>query len=207
MKSFLFNVILIGSVGLCGMTLSAADNQPVPTNKAAADEFDKIEKLVWKYFESMDNFRSADLIARDDVEPLLKKLAAAGFTLKKPDDLYKKLLTKNDFIYVQLNTPTGRNFMREIASYPNGYDRLERLSRLPRGEQTVRDLIRGPGGERMIDYMANAAGGKELGKYLSNAPDGADFNAPTGKIYTVSDLLKYLKEKYEAQKKAGSSSK
>jgi hypothetical protein len=207
MKSFLCNAILIGSIGLGGLTLSAADHQPMPTNKSVADEFDKIEKQVWKYFESMDNFRSADLIAREDVEPLLKKLAAAGFTLKKPDDLYKKLLTKNDFIYVQLNTPAGRNFMREIASYPNGYDRLERLSRLPRGEQTVRDLIRGPGGERMIDYMTNAAGGKELGKYLSKDPNGGDFNAATGKIYTVSDLLKYLKEKYESQKKAGTSSK
>ena len=64
------------------------------------------------------------------------------------------------------------------------------------------DLIRGPGGEKLIEYMTTAAGGKELGKQLSQDPNGANFNAPTGRIYTVPDLLKYLKQQYDAQHKA-----
>jgi hypothetical protein len=203
MKSFILKMVLFGLIGLCGTLLSAADNQAAPRSKAAANDFGKFEKLVWKYFESMENFQKADLIAREDVEPLLKKLAEAGFTLKKPEDLLKILPTKIEFIYVQLNTPAGRKFMRQIAAYPNGYDRLDRLSRLPRGKQTVRDLIRGPGGEKMIEYMATSDGGIELGKQLSQAPNGGGFNSATGRIYTVSDLLGYLKDKYDAQLKAG----
>lgn len=198
MKRFLAIAIILGSIGL-GSALLAAEQKAAQPSQASPDDFAKIEKLVWAQFEPRDHFRQTDLIAREDVEPLLKPLAAAGMALKKPDDLFKLLLSKNDFLYVELNTNAGRKFMRRIAAYPDGYDRLDRLSRLPRGKQTVRDLIRGPGGEKMIEYMTTAAGGKELGEMLSQAPNGAGFNAATGRIYTVSDLLDYLKEQYGAR--------
>ncbi len=203
MIRFVSRAFFFGTVVFCGTASPAAAQQAAPASKPAADDFVKFEKLVWQYFDSLDNFRQTDLIAREDVEPLLKKLAAAGLVVKKPDDLLNLLLTKNDFLYVELHTSAGRKFMRRIASYPDGYDRLDRLRRLPRGMQTVRDLIRGPGGERMIEYMTTAAGGKALGKQLSQDPNGANFNAPTGRIYTVRNLLDYLKEQYDAQKKAG----
>jgi hypothetical protein len=200
MKPFL-SCILLGSIVLYGTTLSLAAQQAVPASPAADDGFAKIEKLVWQHFDSVEGFRQTDLIVREDVEPLVKKLATAGFTLKKPDDLLKLLLTKNDFLYTELYTNAGRKFMQRIAAYPDGYDRLDRLSRLPRGMQTVRDLVRGPGGEKMIQYMATSAGGKSLGTQLSQAPNGANFNAPTGRIYTVQNLLDYLEEQFDAQKK------
>jgi hypothetical protein len=201
MKCLLLGVLLIGPLAVCPKPLAAADNQTASPSKSIR-EFGDLEKMVWKHFKAKENFRPKDLIAQEDLEPLLKELAAAGFTLKKPDELSQKLLSKGDFIYVELSTPAGRKFMGKIASYPNGYDRLERLSRLPRGQQTIRDLIRGPGGEKMIEYMTTSAGGKELGIQLSQAPNGADFNAITGRIYTVSDLLGYLKKKFDAQKSA-----
>jgi hypothetical protein len=201
MKRFLIITILLGAISLCGTTLPIAAQQAAPAKPAAADDFAKIEKLVWQHFESRDDFRPTDLIAREDVESLPKKLAAAGLVLKKPDDMFNLMLTKTDFLYVELYTNAGRKFMRRIASYPDGYDRLDRLSRLPRGKQTVRDLIRGPGGEKMIEYMTTSAGGRELGKQLSQAPNGRNFNAPTGRIYSVQNLLDYLEELYNAQKK------
>ena len=203
MKRFILSMLFGGAIGLWGTAVPTAAQQTAPAGQAAANDFAKIEKLVWKHFESLDGFQQTDLIAREDVDPLLKKLSAAGLTLKKPDDLLKRLLTKSSFLYVELNSAAGRKFMPQVASYPDGYDRLDRLSRLPRGKQTVRDLIRGPGGERMIEYMTTAAGGKELGKMLSQDPNGGNFNAPTGRIYTVQDLLDYLEEQYNAQKKAG----
>ena len=36
---------------------------------------------------------------------------------------------------------------------------------------------------------------------LSNAPLGADFNKPTGRIYTVPALLVHLQEQYRAAEK------
>jgi hypothetical protein len=202
MKRFLLSLLFFGSIGIGGMVLPTAAQQAMPSGQAAVNGFAKIEKLVWEFFESREDFHEANLITREDVEPLPKRLASAGLNLKKPDDLFKLLLTKTDFLYVELNTNAGKQFMQSIADLPNGYDRLDRLSRLPRGKQTVRDLIRGPGGEKMIEYMTTAAGGKELGKQLSQTPNGAKFNAPTGRIYTVSDLLGYLKKQYDAQQKA-----
>ncbi|MCC6126829.1 MAG: hypothetical protein IT426_17840 [Pirellulales bacterium] len=201
MKRFLLKLIFTASIGICGTALPTAAQRIIPPNKAVDGEFAKFEKLVWKHFQSQADFRPTDLIAREDVEPLIKQLSTAGLALKKPDDLLKLLLSKNDFLYVELNTNAGRKFMRRIAAYQDGYDRLDRLSRMPRGKQTVSDLIRGPGGEKMIEYMTSAAGGKELGKQLSQAPNGADFNAPTGRIYTARDLLDYLKKQYGSQQK------
>jgi hypothetical protein len=134
---------------------------------------------------------------------LLKQLAPAGLTLKNPDELPKLLLSKNDFLFVELNTSAGRKFMQRIATYPNAYDRLDRLSRLPRGKQSVRDLIRRTGGETMIEYLTTTPGGIQLGKQLSQVPNGKGFNDPTGRIYTVSGLLDYLEQQFDAQQKAG----
>jgi hypothetical protein len=203
MKTFLLHAILFGSIGFCGLNLSAAEKQAAPSLPSSANDFLNIEKLVWRHFESRENFRPTDLIVREDVEALPKQFAAAGLVLKRPDDLLKRLLSKSDFLYGELYSPAGRQFMQRIAVCPDGYDRLDRLSRLPRGRQTVHDLIQGPGGEKMIEYMTTATGGKELGKMLSQDPNGGNFNAPTGRLYTVNDLLDYLKEQYEARQKSG----
>ena len=53
----------------------------------------------------------------------------------------------------------------------------------------------------MIEYMTQSRGGRELGKMLSKAPNGADFNQPTGRIYTLDGLLAQLKKSCQAEKK------
>jgi hypothetical protein len=108
----------------------------------------------------------------------------------------------NDYLVQRLRTPRGRQFMRRIANYPGAYDRLDRLSWLPYGKQTVQDLIQKKGGEDMIKYITTAPGGNELGKMLSNAPKGANFNQPTGRIYTAALLLARLKTSYAATEEA-----
>jgi hypothetical protein len=195
MKRLLIGWLYIGLLGVGAFVSQATAQQTAKT-----DDFDNIRKSVWKHFESKENFETNDLIVREDIETLPKKLAAAGLTLKKPEDMFNRLLSKNDFLYVELNSKNGRQFMRHIAEMPLGYDRLDRLSQLPLGKQTVRDLIRGPDGQKMIEYMTTTSGGIELGKQLSNSPKGAGFNDPTGRIYTVQNLLDYLKEQFEAQK-------
>jgi len=46
-----------------------------------------------------------------------------------------------------------------------------------------------------------------LGKQLSNAPNGRNFNAPTGRIYTVAMLLARLQQSHAAAMKAAAGNK
>jgi hypothetical protein len=67
---------------------------------------------------------------------------------------------------------------------------------MPRGHKIVSYLIRGPDGYKMIQYMTTAPGGTVLGQQLSDAPKGANFNQPTGRIYTVPMLELRLHASY-----------
>jgi len=190
-----FTSLLLGLVvTAAGATEGRTEDKPIPP-------FSEIRQTVLGYFEDQSDYRSGDLITREEVEPLLVRLQRKGLPLPDKKEILDGVPVKDEFLSEQLSTPAGRKFMRRISRYPDAYDRLDRLSRLPRGERTVRDLIRGPGGYKMIEYMTTAAGGKELGKMLSNAPKGKKFNAPTGRIYTADLLLDRLKQSRAASVK------
>ncbi len=91
--------------------------------------------------------------------------------------------------------------MRQSCKYPDAYDRLDRLSRMPMGHQNVDALIAGPDGYKMIQYMTSTSGGRNLGQMLSQDPRGANFNSPTGRIYTADQFLQRLTESYQAELK------
>jgi hypothetical protein len=170
--------------------------------QAAIPSSAEIKKVVSRHFAAKEDFQPGDLIIREDVKPLLEKLRKLGLPLPDAKKILDDAPRGDEFIAQQLATPDGQKFMRRISKYPMAYDRLDRLGRLPRGRSIVRELIRGPGGEKMIEYMTTAAGGKELGKMLSNSPGASDFNAPTGRIYTVEMLLERLEESRQASIKA-----
>ena len=129
------------------------------------------------------------------------KLRQIGLPLPDAKQILEKVPAKDEFLAVQLHTPNGWKFMREISGYKGAYDRLDRLSRLPYGKQTIRDLIRGPDGYKMIEYMTTTPGGKELGNQISNAPQGEAFNGKTGRIYTAKTLLLRLEQSRAASLK------
>jgi hypothetical protein len=172
---------------------------PLYGQQANKPDFTKVEKLV---AAELSSFSKTDVISREDVASLLEKLPAAGLKLKNPSDLLRRLLPASDFLYIELNSDNGRKFAQDIASLSNGYDRVDRLCRIPRGQQTVHDLVQGPGGAKMIEYMTSSSGGKELGNQLANCPGGGNFNTPTNRIYTVPQLLTYLKAQFDAQQNA-----
>ncbi len=60
----------------------------------------------------------------------------------------------------------------------------------------------GPDGYKMLQYTTTTSGGGELGKMLSNSPGAGDFNASTGRIYTVDGLLDRLRQSRAASVKA-----
>lgn len=173
----------------------AARTKPIPS-------LSEVRQVVLRYFKAQPDFRSGDLITRNQVEPLLRQLQKLGLPLPDAKQILELTPASDEFLAQQLRTPNGRSFMRKISGYKDAYDRVDRLSRLPIGQQTVRDLIRGPGGEKMIEYMTTASGGKELGKMLSDAPLGKNFNDPTGRLYTVEKLMARLEQSRDASIKA-----
>ncbi|MBN2577873.1 MAG: hypothetical protein JXB10_02695 [Pirellulales bacterium] len=179
-------VLMIGGCFAVAQTTSA--------EKSNASLQDEVERYVEHYFENQPDFSPAYLITREQTEPLLEAFRRRGWSSKMIDSLAKRLVSKEDFLARELDSPAGRKFMKQIAQYPHAYDRLDRLSRLPLGRQTVHDLIYKVGGGDMIEYLTTSAGGKEMGKMLSQDPHGQDFNKPTGRIYTLPMLVAAFRE-------------
>lgn len=147
----------------------------------------KVRQVVTDFFGKVPGYRDGDLIDRAQVEAVLAKLKASGCRVPQPEAIAARVLEAGEWLVSELRTPAGRALMRRIARYPGAYDRLDRLSSMPQGKQTIRDLVRGPDGYKMIEYMTTQKGGREMGKMLSRG--SADFNRPTGRIYTVEGLL------------------
>ena len=189
----LVGLIVCGlAVAWSGELASAADGQKGPTS------FTEIKRAVLRHFDKTPDYRSGDIISRSDVESLFGRLERLGWTAADRKEILKAVPADNNFLVKQLRAPAGRKFMRNIAKYPDAFDRLDRLSRLPYGKNTIKALIRGPDGYKMIEYMTTTHGGRQMGKMLSDAPKGTGFNKPTGRIYTVKQLLTRLKQSYES---------
>lgn len=161
-------------------------------------EFAKVEATVTACFDALPGFRPDGIITRSEVRAALEQLDRIGWSVAGRETLLERVLPDDSFLVEQLRTPDGMKFASRIARYRQGYDRLDRLSQLPHGRRTVRDLIHGAGGYKMIEYMTGSSGGAELGRMLSKVPNGADFNQPTGRIYTLGSLLGELKKAHGA---------
>jgi hypothetical protein len=190
-------ILVVGTFLSCVSAALAAEKP------AKRPPFPQITAAVGTLFAGQTDYRPGDLISRSQAEMALRKLAAIGFEPANAKDILAGVTADDGFLVTALRTPAGKAFMRKIARYPGGYDRLDRLSRMPHGRQTVEDLIRGPGGEEMIRYLTTSNGGRNLGKQLSHDASGADFNKPTGRIYTVDALLTALKQTYDAPTSTG----
>jgi hypothetical protein len=182
-----FLLILIGGMAVGAVGSLAADRLPIP-------KLTVVQQAVLQYFQAQTDYQSGDWITQESVRPVLKQLQKIGLPLPDAGDILDDTPTKDEFLSEQLATPAGRKFMRRIARFPNAFDRLDRLSGLSNGRRLVRNLIRDPGGDKMIEYMTTVPGGRQLGRMLSNTSQGADFNAATGRVYTVDLLLKRLEQ-------------
>lgn len=139
---------------------------------------------VLGFFKKLPDFEDRDLISRSQAKAMFDELARRGWKIPRSDELVEKVLPDDDSLVKDLRTAKGRRFMRKVSRYSSAYDRLDRLDKLPGGRQTVKSLIDDPDGHKMLEYLTSTSGGTELGKMLAKSPRGADFNKPTGRIYT-----------------------
>src|SRR4029079_4973518 len=126
-------------------------------------------------------------------------LKLLGWVVRDRAEIMKLVPGESEFIVRELRSAEGRTFMRQSGKYPLAYDRIDRLSRMIMGEKNVRALIRGPDGYKMIQYMTSTPYGRNMGQMLSQDPRGADFNSPTGRLYTADALLGRLQQSYDAE--------
>lgn len=177
---------------------SAADSSPVNEKLPA---FKEVEKLIVARFGS-DDHELTDLITREQTEELFAEIEKLGWNIRDGKQILARIPSESEFFVRQLlGSKKGRSFMRDVAPMPLGYDRVDRISHLDRGHQFVRDMVKGPYGYKFIEYLTETRYGKNMGRQLRDAPDGANFNKPTGRIYTAEQLLPILHEQYNAEKK------
>jgi hypothetical protein len=187
----------LGYLLLCCLLISSVANCAEPGNEARPS-FQEIAAYVEREFVNRTYYQAGDIISESEVKPLFAAFDRMGW--KATDRLLILALVPDDtdFIVRQLRSTPGRKFMTKISGYPLAYDRIDRMTQLPRGRQLVHELVTGVGGYEMLEYMTTTQGGKNLGKQLSRDPHGADFNKPTGRIYTVEALIARLKKSYDA---------
>ena len=174
-----------------------AQPRSATSNSATSEKFPPwtdVQGALTDFFKREPNYKTGDLITREQGERFLALLPKFGWKIAEEDrkKLLEKFLPADHFMAKEFRTPAGTKFMRKISQYPLGYDRAQRLIGLPGGRDRLQELIRGPDGYKLIEYMADAKGGKNLGLMLGDVSGGKNFNQPTGNLYTESALQKQL---------------
>jgi hypothetical protein len=183
---------------VCGWFVSAsvpiatADSMQAAQQKAQA-QFNLVIQTVQDHFASVTDYQPRDLITQSQVEKVLEQLGDAGVEIRDRERISQLAVPDDSFLAKQFSTPAGRAFMRKIARHPGAYSQVDRLSTIPRGQRIVRDLIHQRGGDQFVEYLTTTKGGRNLGGMLAGAHHGVDLNKPTGRIYTVNDLVAELR--------------
>ncbi len=160
----------------------------------------EVRQTISKQLSRDPDYRPGDLIARSQVKTILSGLQSLGWEVADGDKILAATCRDESFLVTTLRSEEGVGLMRQISTMPGGFDRLDRLSRLANGPETVERLIAGPDGFKLLAYMTETRGGNRLGTQLSADPGGEDFNEPTGRIYTASDLYRRLALAHAAAK-------
>jgi hypothetical protein len=185
--------VLVLWVVMMAVTARADDAQLIEKPSPAA-----IHGLAERVFAQQAGYQPGDLVTQPPTMQLLKQLESKGWRVREKEELLKRVPKADDFLVRQLSDARGREFLRKIEKFPEGIDRVDRLSRLPQGEMSVNDLIRKvPNGADWIEALTTTRRGEIEGQRLSNSVDGRDFNEPTGRIYTLPELVKEIHDRLE----------
>jgi len=186
-------LLLIGVViSFCSRSLEAAP-------AAAFPDFSAFAGSVEKYFTRQRSYRPGDIISKSDAKGVFRMLSQQGWEVADRDDIMDLVLDDGNYMVVKLRTKPGRVFMKDLSRTPEAYDRLDRFLRLPNSRKFFNGLLKGPDGYKMFEYMVTAKGGIVLGQQLSRTKEGREFNKPTGRIYTVKELIQRLGESHADQ--------
>lgn len=188
---------ILGLTWMLG-SVAAAQNTP-QKNTPSRPPFAKVEAAVRKSFDAQRDREPNDLITQSEVALALQQVEKTGWRLEEPELLLERVLPDSDYLVQQLRTRHGRRFMKQVGGRPLMYDQLDRVARVPGGQALVRDLPKLP------DAAVQAT---QLEQFLPKIGSGRarrvkDFNKPTGRIYTVDQLIGTLRKIYDDVSLAG----
>lgn len=189
-------VCVVGQVAAAACVAVSLTGLVAAAQRTGSPSVGAVTRAVEAYFTSLPDYQPGDLITRSQIEQVLTKLDDAGAQVPGADKIAERGLDDNSFVARELSTAAGRKFMRRLARNPGTFAHLDRLSSIPRGEKLIRDLIRDKDGDKMIEYLATTKGGQKMGGMMAAVPGGGNLNRPTGRIYTVADLVAALKAAY-----------
>jgi hypothetical protein len=197
-KRLLIAMLLWTGLAAVPRSIHADGTDGASTAAGKLPPFSAVRATVERTLAANAGYRPGDLLSQRQVTAVIGELKKSGWEVQQGRKLLARAPAEGEFIVRAMRTPQGAAFMRKIAAMPGGYDRVDRLSRIPGGQQTVQKLIEGPDGHKLVGYLAEARGGKEMGAMLGKTAQGADFNEPTGRIYTAKQLLDELEGLHEA---------
>lgn len=188
-----FSLVLLASVIATSAFAGSNDLPP----------YSKVEGVVQRHFATLPGHQSGDLISRTQVQPIFRTLDRLGWNVADEAAIVNDTLSDSNYLVQEFRTTKGSEFMRKVSGSPLAYDRLDQIARLPGGKLMVKDFLRFPNSE--LTFAENAPldvsrlARLEPRNKRSGIPTEADLNKPTGRIYTVQDLLARLRKSYDVE--------
>lgn len=178
-------IIVLAS--LAASTLAAADDKP---------NWNDVLRTVQAHFTTQKGYRTGDLISQSEVRPVFEKLKAIHFEVPQQEEILAAIPADQEFLVQQLQKRWGRPLMRKIAAKPLVYDQLDRIAQQAGGEQLIRDLPKMPDAPKAIRHLPDLLPKNSSGR-TRVVPD---YDRPTGRIYTETELLRRLDKCYRELK-------
>lgn len=185
------------------ISLGVAADKPAPDATASPLAVQQVQRVVADYFREQAHYRPGDIITQTDVAAVLKDLAAAGWQPRDGRQILADTLPEGNAVVLNLRTERGRRFMHKVSEYDSIYDRMDRVSQVSGGQRTLDAIVRLPDGEKYALPKKQTPNG--VPDFLDLLPKNAsgkvrslkDYNKPTGRIYTETDLVKRLSRSLE----------
>lgn len=160
-----------------------------------------IVSAVGSTLAARQGYRPGDIISQQDVKGVLAALKEEGWEVPEQSKLMELVLEDSNFLVRQARTQAGTKFMRGVAGDKLPFDRLDRLSRMSGGQQLVQTIIHLPDGQALMGRHPTPGLG-DLTELLPKQANGLtpvdkNFNKPTGRIYTESELITALEERWK----------
>jgi hypothetical protein len=197
-------VLLLGCLVTGWCTFFSAD-------QASGRDHDQISlpafRRVVAEFMKKHEVPQNEIISQRDVAPLLGVLTSQGMILDLKE-LMQMIPGDESSLVRLLRTPNGRKFIGQTMNNKMMFDRLDRIANEPGGKRLLRDLMKlpdaaryakidpGPGIPDLIDFLPKLRSSKTRRV--------KDYKKPTGKLYTMNDVVEYLAKQISSPQKRGS---
>jgi hypothetical protein len=198
MVGFSIRWLWIGSlvVGVGVATAPAVYGAPA----AKRPELGAVKQAVNDFFAAQEDHQPGDIISQEQVKSVLAEIAKLGWKPADAEEIVKKTPAESEPLVKVLRSKEGKKLMRKTANYSLVYDRLDRTAKLPGGVDLLETLPKLPDGAKYLQTKPTP-GFKNLAQLLpkqanGKSPKGVDYDKPTGRIYTIKQLIAALEQSY-----------